>query len=194
MEQKEIIKKLEKELEFIKREKNFWIKRIMDLNLETIYQGRNLIRDVVTISVAVVGFVIPLLLNSDVNFDRNLLLISGICFLGSVLYGILLLLFVIRKELKSWPKTSDEMMGNMNKDMLIIANTIRDPSVKNYEKAFDEIAERHKPKKEDEKWWNKFINHDAGFYGLFILALTLLMISIFKANFQNYDILDYFKK
>lgn len=195
MEQKEIIEKLEKEFEFIKNEKNFWIKRTMDLYLETIYQGRNLVRDVVIISTAIVGFVIPLLLNSDANFDRNLLLFSSICFFGSILYGILLLLFVLKKELKSWPKTLDEMIEKMNKNMFAIVSAMRDPSVQNYEKALDEIANRHKPKKEEEGWRDKFINHDTEFYGLFIVALILLIISIFKVNFLIliYDILNYFK-
>ncbi len=182
MEQKEITEKLEKEIEFIKNEKNFWIKRSMDLYLETIYQGRNLVRDVVVISTGVVAFVIPLLLNANINLDKSLLLISAFCFITIIIYGISLLLFVLKKELKNWPKTLDGMMEKMNKDILAIVNAMREPSVQNYDKALSEIAERHKSKKEEEKWWKKFINHDVGFYGLFFIAIFFLIISVFKSN------------
>lgn len=194
--QKNIEEKLEKELLFIEEQRNFVIKRSLDWQIDTIRQGRDLLRDVVIISTTVVGFVIPLMLNSNIKLDRNLLLLSAICFMAVIIYGISLLLFVLRKELERWPETLHEILNKLNKDKLAMTHVLENPTRDNYENACRAIAERHKPKKEEEKLWNKFINHDVIFYGLFFTALVFLMISILKANFNfqiYYDILNYFK-
>ena len=164
----------------INEEKNFFIKKSMDLHLDTIRQGRNLTRDVVSLSAIIVAFVIPLLLNTDIILSRIILLASAICFIALILYGILLLLFVVKKELDRIPKTSNEMIAKTNKDIELIAKVIHNPTETNYFNALKEIMARHSNKEEEkEKWWEKIINHDLGFYGLFVLGLILLIISIF---------------
>src|SRR3989344_7020375 len=115
---------LQKELTFIEEQKNFAVKHILDGQIDTIKQGRDLVRDVILISTTVVGFVIPLLLSSDVNLDSKGLLISAVIFIGVILYGIVLLLRVLRKELGTWPKTLEGVLKKLTEDQLAIKRVL----------------------------------------------------------------------
>lgn len=170
----------EKLLLSISEEKNFFIKKSMDLHIDAIRQGRNLVRDVVSLSAIIVAFVIPLLLSTDIILNKIALLISVVCFTILILYGVLLLLFVIKKELDRIPKNSEEMIAKTNKDVELIVKIIQNPTKENYFKSIEELMIRHsKKEKGEEGWWKKLFNHDTGFYGLFVLGFIFLIISIF---------------
>jgi hypothetical protein len=179
MENEEIIKNINEQLDFIKEESKYSHRQILTMHVDTIHQGRELTRYVITVSLAIIGIIVPLLFKSEININKNLLLASSVCLLFTVSYGIILSVYVIRKELSAWPKTQKEISEKMSKDTRLMIGAFNNPTQENYLKALEQVAQNHKPKEDTEKKWKNYINHDTGFYGLFIIGLILLVLSIF---------------
>ena len=70
---------------------------------------------IITISVAVIGIIIPLILNSKIVVKQNLLFISVTFFMLEILIGIYWRFYIIKKAERKWPKILQDESENLKK-------------------------------------------------------------------------------
>lgn len=178
--EQEIKKSFEKLYDRIVNTKTDCIKDFMDKHVDLLKQGRSLIRDVTLLAITILGFVIPILFQSEILNNNKYLFIPFVSFLLTAIYGAMLSLFVIKKDLNNLPKERDAVLKQWNKYLEKIAHVVNSPDEDNARNTLLEINKTNEEQKrvEKSKWWKKILNHEVSFYGLFIISVVSLFLSI----------------
>lgn len=172
--------------EFEKLYKEFWEQRLFlikysqDLSVQTIYQIRSLVRDLVTISVAIVGIVVPLLLSSSVTLNKRFIALAVIIFTSVIIYGILLLFSALKKDFEGIPNELDRNLDKIDKTMSEISVVINNPTEENAKTFSQKIFKRPPNEEREGTKWRNIVNNDALFLSLFILGIILLIFSLYE--------------
>ncbi len=120
-----------------------WLKNHGDLWTKLIFESRKFYDSVLALSVAIVGIIIPITLNSSAEINRTTLLLSAVIFLVEILVGIFGRFFVIRKDIKTWPDELRKMEASYKASKAIIRDEgINDDSLTKIEKIFS-TEKRH---------------------------------------------------
>ena len=114
-----------------------WLKNHGDLWTKLIFESRKFYDSVLALSVAIVGIIIPITLNSSSEINRPTLLLSALIFLVEILVGIFGRFFVIRRDIKTWPDELRKMEAGYKASKAIIRDEgVNDNSLAKIEKIF----------------------------------------------------------
>lgn len=141
---------------------------------------RKFVQDIVNISIAIVGIVIPILLSSELGVSKNLLAISALLFSLEIIFGIFLRFSILKKETKDWPKVMEGVQAKYEQSTNDLEEIIENPNPTLYKEKAALIKERYSSLENSKKeaGVNKFLDLDSLFFGLFILSFSLFVISL----------------
>lgn len=189
MEPQEIKKITEDALAGFMSEKSWVDKDYLNRYLNSIVDLRKFFQDIITLSIGIVGLIIPILINSNIILNRITLFLSGVLFVVEIILGILTRFFVIKKEVKKWPIVQKDIENKFDQTVSDMQEIINNPKENLFNDKINIIKERY-TKKDDIK--NKeslldriylsianIFNIDNLLLGLFIVAFVLFIVSFY---------------
>lgn len=135
-----------------------------------------LFNSIIAISVAIVGIIIPIILNSDYPTNTFLLRTSFIIFVAVVLFGIIWQFVKLKGAENKWPKIFTQESNNFHKSV----SEIRETNSSN----FLEIIERNFQSGMNKNAYRTKV-FEIVFIILFCLGIILLSFSLLASNIRN---------
>lgn len=177
----------ENDLKTLKETFDWALKDHMNRYIDAVSDLRKFIEYIVTISIAIVGVIIPILLNSEVFVKKGILAGSALLFGIEILFGIYLRFLVLKKDLRSWPKAWKKVEENYGQSKTDLQRLINNPNIDSALKTYGSIEDRYTNEENSQEIsrFGKFFDFDYWFFGLFILAFIFFLISLYPAIFCN---------
>lgn len=178
-------------------EEKTWVDRdYLNRYLSSIYDIRKFFNDITTLSIAIVGLIIPILIQSQISLDKNKLFVSVIFFSVEIILWIILRFYVIKKEIEKWPVEFKKVDDKFEQTVADIRCLMNDPSLELFKQKAKLIEERYSKRVENRKnqslinrILNILFNIDCWLIGLFVIAFILFIFSfwpVFQKLFFNF--------
>ncbi len=173
--------KLLNNLENQLREHAIWVaKNGLANTSKTIEQYRDLRKFTISISVAIVGIVFPLLFVSEILKENNFFLYSFVIFSIIIIYGILNLVHTTINDLMGMPREVNDQLNELSEQIEQIKKIKKEQNNDLAGKKFMELRKKYGKELSEEslnffqKIWKKY--EWIMFFGIFILGYIFLIV------------------
>lgn len=162
-----------------------WVdKDYLNRYLSSISDLRKFFNDITTLSIAIVGLVIPILIQSNIPLDKIILFISVIFFSIEIILWIILRFYIVEKEIEKWPIEFKKVEDKFNQTITDLKELIKNPTPELSNQKWEIIEKRYSKEtanNTEKSSLNNLLdivfNIDYWLLGLFIVAFILFIIS-----------------
>lgn len=167
------------------KEKEWIDKDYLSRYLSSISDLKKFFDDITTLSVAIIGIVFPILIQSKIDLDKTALIISVMFFSMEIILWIIYRFYIIKKEIEKWPIEKNKVDKKYDDTINDLKELNDNPNYKLQREITNRIKNRYSGNiidyKKNKSLFKKlcvvFLNINYWLLVLFILAFILLISS-----------------